>query len=261
MTTEITLVLLGLLISNHVFVILLPYIYRLVLPAGQELRGYAVEHDADQTRREWISSLVTTPVPPLILAASILLGLWRPDTATETWWSIAATFLAVFIWSEIWHYYSHVLMHSRRWIWIHRHHHVSQLPRAMSCLSFSIVEKTLQSLGILAPIWLTAIYWQPSFYGVIAYYLLYFYTNAMGHYNLEPMPAGYTRTLFGSIFTAPTYHIIHHARYTGNFGLMTTFLDKLHGTYWGDYPDVLDRAATGQPLPRLNTRLDRQTAA
>src|SRR2546427_5937141 len=41
---------------------------------------------------------------------------------------------------------------------------------------------------------------------------------------------------------------MHHARYTGHYGLFTTMLDRALGTYWDDYPEVHARAARGEGL-------------
>jgi sterol desaturase/sphingolipid hydroxylase (fatty acid hydroxylase superfamily) len=257
MSIEIWVSLGLLLLSNHIFVAALPGIYRVVLPAGQDRRVYSVAHDPEQTRREWVSSLITTPLPPLIIGISIYSGLLRVDMGAEGLLSGMLTFLAIFVWSEVWHYYSHLAMHSRWLIKIHRFHHVSRLPRPMTCLSFSVTEKSMLSIGILAPAWIAS-QWLPSgsvsFYGILAYYFLYFFTNAVGHFNLEAWPVGYTLTYFGRVFTAATFHVMHHSRYTNNFGLMTTFLDRWHGTMWADYPQVLDRAASGQPLRAFDER-------
>src|SRR5690606_5712092 len=42
-----------------------------------------------------------------------------------------------------------------------------------------------------------------------------------------------------------TFHAMHHARYTGHYGLFTTVLDRVLGTAWDDTPEVQARAARG----------------
>jgi hypothetical protein len=45
-----------------------------------------------------------------------------------------------------------------------------------------------------------------------------------------------------------TYHALHHARWTGHFGLGTTVLDRLLGTEWSDWPELHRRVLDGDPM-------------
>lgn len=249
------------LLANHFFVIMMPWLYKLLLPTNEDRRVYAVPHSKYQLRREWLSSLITTPIPPLIIIIFISLGLLHINPQNEGFSTILITFFLVCIWSEIWHYYSHYLMHKPRFLWIHKFHHRSRPPLAVSCLSFSASEKAILSMGILAPFLVLSHFVQISFYGIIAYYFLYFFTNTIGHINLEIFPKGFTNTWMGKIFTTSTYHAMHHARYHGNYGLMTSIFDRLHNTIFDDYEIVYARAANGQPLKSQKERFSREYQA
>ena len=65
------------------------------------------------------------------LRADRVVGHRLPEFVTgpevETWPVVLATFFGTFVWSEIWHYYSHVAMHSPYLSAIHRYHHKPSL--------------------------------------------------------------------------------------------------------------------------------------
>jgi sterol desaturase/sphingolipid hydroxylase (fatty acid hydroxylase superfamily) len=90
-----------------------------------------------------------------------------------------------------------------------------------------------------------------SAFGIFAYYVLYFFTNTLGHANFEFRKAGYYDSPMGKVFNSPTYHALHHSRYIKNYGLLTPWLDRLFGTEWKDVSLVQKRAAQGYPLSNL----------
>lgn len=105
------------------------------------------------------------------------------------------------------------------------------------------------------PVSILSFYIPISFYGIIAYYLFYFITNALGHSNIEIRNPQYAQSWIGKIINTPTYHAMHHARYVKNYGLITSTLDRLFNTMWEDYDKVQTRAALEQPLDKLSERL------
>jgi sterol desaturase/sphingolipid hydroxylase (fatty acid hydroxylase superfamily) len=145
-------------------------------------------------------------------------------------------------------------MHTRPLLFIHREHHRSHVIGPWSAASFSLLEKFIFSLGILGGLALVSLLHPLSAFGILAYYVLYFYTNALGHANVEIRGAAYYRGIWGHLFNTPTYHALHHARYVKNYGLMTPWLDRLFGTAWFDVAAVQARVASGRPLTRLGEK-------
>lgn len=213
---------------------------------------YVIPADPGQIRREKLNGLVTTPIHGLLLMAFLLSGALHP--AAEKPQSILATFVGIFVWTEIWHYVSHVAMHAPSLHFIHREHHRSRVPNAWTSISFSFFEKLIFSLGIIGGAAAVSAVLPVSVIGIAAYYILYFYTNTLGHANFEFRAPGYYESKFGAIFNSPSFHAMHHARYTGNYGLLTPLLDKLFGTAWEDFSEVQTRAARGKPLTSLRER-------
>ncbi len=217
-------------------------------------RVYAPVADADQLAREKRNSITTTPVHALILCALLFSGALKP--AAESVWLVAQSFVITLLWTEVWHYFSHRAMHHRRLLFIHREHHLSFITNPWTSVSFSFLEKFIFSAGILGFMAALSHVAPVSVTGIFAYYLLYFFTNTLGHANVEIRAPGYRRSLMGKVFVSPAYHAMHHARYVNNYGLLTPWLDNLFDTAWKDYDQVQTRAAAGSPLARLGERLD-----
>lgn len=214
---------------------------------------YAVPPPDGQTQREMRNSLTTTPVHALLFLVFIWSGVLA--VGGESVFRVIATFLCSLLWTEIWHYASHRAMHLRSLHFIHREHHLSRVTGVWTSVSFSFLEKFIFSLGILGGLAVVSRFYPVSVIGITAYYVFYFYTNTLGHANFEFRKPNYRSTIMGKIFNSPTYHAMHHARYTHNYGLLTPWFDQLFDTEWKDAPEVQSRAAVGQPLSKLTERI------
>jgi Delta7-sterol 5-desaturase len=243
------LILSFLAVANHLIVFAFIYIYK----SKKVRRIYNVAVNQDQLRDELNNSWLTSPLHALLIWLALYWGLLKDHPTTLL--NFTYTFVIVFVWTEIWHYFSHRLMHHKSLLWIHREHHKSKITNPMSSISFSFMEKFIFSVGILAPVAALSAYMPVSLQGIVAYYLFYFITNALGHSNIEIRKPGYVHTWIGSIINTPTYHAMHHARYVKNYGLITSTLDRLFNTMWEDYDKVQTRAANSRPLQKLSERL------
>jgi Delta7-sterol 5-desaturase len=241
--------LLFLAIANHLIVFGFIALYK----SKKVRRIYNVEASQDQLKEELNNSFLTSPIHAVLIWLAVYSGFLIDNG--NTWINFIYTFAIVFVWTEIWHYFSHRAMHHKSLLFIHREHHKSKITNPLSSISFSFLEKFIFSVGIVVPVALISRVIPISVYGVIAYYLFYFVTNALGHSNFEIRDPGYAQTWIGKIFNTPTYHAMHHARYVKNYGLITSTLDRLFNTMWEDYDKVQTRAASEQPLEKLSERL------
>ena len=242
----ITLALLA--VANHIIVFGFIMIYK----SKKVRRIYNLEASQDQLHDELRNSWLTSPLHSLLIAGALYSGILYEYP--ETWLNITYTFVIVFVWTEIWHYFSHRAMHHRALLFIHREHHKSRITTPLSSISFSFLEKFIFSVGIIGPVAMLSWVMPISFYGIVAYYVFYFVTNALGHSNIEIREPGYAQTWIGRIINTPAYHAMHHARYVKNYGLITSTLDRMFNTMWEDYDKVQSRAASDQPLNRLSER-------
>jgi sterol desaturase/sphingolipid hydroxylase (fatty acid hydroxylase superfamily) len=243
----ITLALLA--VANHVIVFGFILLYR----SKKVRRIYSLEANQEQLREELWNSFFTSPIHAVLIGLALYSGFLAEYP--ETVLSFLYTFAIVFVWTEIWHYFSHRAMHHRSLLWIHREHHKSKITNPLSSISFSFMEKFIFSVGIIAPMALLSQVMPISFFGIVAYYIFYFVTNTLGHSNIEIRDPGYAQTWIGKIINTPTYHAMHHARYVKNYGLITSTLDRMFNTMWEDYDKVQSRAAADQPLNKLSERL------
>ena len=244
-----TLSLLFLAVANHLIVFAFIMLYK----SKKIRRIYNISPSQEQLKEEFQNSFLTSPLHAVLIGLVLYTGFLKDYT--NTWWNFTYTFAIVFVWTEIWHYFSHRAMHHKALLFIHREHHKSKITNPMSSISFSFLEKLIFSGGIIAPVaalsWIMPI----SFYGIVAYYLFYFVTNTLGHSNVEIREPNYAQTWIGKVINTPTYHAMHHARYVKNYGLITSTLDRLFNTMWEDYDKVQTRAASNQPLEKLSERL------
>ncbi len=243
----ITLILLA--VANHAIV----YGFIMLYKSKKVRRVYNIEASQEQLREELDNSWLTSPLHAGLIAAAFYSGILEEHP--ESWLNFSYTFAIVFVWTEIWHYFSHRAMHHRALLFIHREHHKSKITTPLSSISFSFLEKFIFSVGIIGPVAMLSWIIPISFYGIVAYYVFYFVTNALGHSNIEIREPGYARTWIGKVINTPAYHAMHHARYVKNYGLITSTLDRMFNTMWEDYDKVQSRAASDQPLSKLSERM------
>lgn len=214
-------------------------------------RVYRVPYDREQLRAELLASWVIPVDGPAFLLC-LWLGLLRP--AAPTLGASLLTFVVLFVFFELWFYGTHRLMHTRLLYPIHAEHHLSKVTCSLSGLRFSLPEKlvlTLGSVGFAA----AASWWMPvTLPGMIAFFAVYYAESILGHSNVEIVPAWLVRSPLGRVAGSTTFHAMHHARWSGHYGLTTTALDYLCGTVFPDYRDVQARAAAGEGLERLGER-------
>jgi Delta7-sterol 5-desaturase len=170
-------------------------------------------------------------------------------------WRVVGTFAALFVWYEVWFYFTHRLLHTRALYFLHRQHHVARVTDPFASMSFGLVERGVLTLGLLGFATVLS-WWVPLARGGLVLYVFSNYVlNVLGHTNIEALPAHFPRTLPGRFFISSTFHAMHHARLQGHYGLFTQVLDRLGGTYFEDFPQVHARAASGEGLRTLGERV------
>lgn len=147
-------------------------------------------------------------------------------------------YAAMFVWVEVYFYYSHRLLHHPKLFWLHRQHHQEMPLNPWTSLSFSFGERVIVLFGaVLIPAVMTNFFPIPAV-AILAYFFTNYVLNVFGHLNVEVVSNRWVRSWWGTWLLTPTYHALHHLRYRGHYGLFTPFLDKWHGSYYKDYPEV-----------------------
>ena len=205
---------------------------------------------SDQQIRRELKNSLHAPLHAVILAALAYLGFFASRNVA----SFAYSLLATAIWAEIWHYCSHRAFHLRALHWIHVEHHKSHLNSWLTAISFSFTEKLVFDLGLLGVLAIVDCFLSLNMFGVAAWYVGYLLINSFSHANFEMKSKDFNRWP-GKVLTTTTYHSLHHARYTGNYGLGTRMLDRAFNTEWDDYEPLYDRISRDmRPLRKLREK-------
>jgi lathosterol oxidase len=221
-------------------------------PMAQVRRVYRRSYAPGQLRSELGAAARVVAFDGVLIGAlhaSQALPLGRPGP-----WGTLVQLALLFVWFELWFYVTHRALHTRALYFLHAQHHVAKVTHPLTSLSFGLGERAVLVGGGLGFVVLLGQAWPVGVEAVAGYFLLNYLLNVVGHLNVELFAPGYPRSLRGRIFYSVTFHAMHHARYTGHYGLFTVLPDRLFGTAWEDYPEVQRRAALGDGLTTLGAR-------
>ncbi|AOX99993.1 sterol desaturase family protein [Jeongeupia sp. USM3] len=148
---------------------------------------------------------------------------WARLAADPPWWQTAIEILVLVVWNEIHFYANHRLLHTRWLRRFHTPHHRSVVTTPWSTYSFHPVEALMLGNIILLPmlahdfsVWALA--------SVPVFSLLF---NSIGHSNYDFLPDAHHDRWW---LNGARRHHLHHACFTGNYGFMFPFMDRLFGT-------------------------------
>jgi Delta7-sterol 5-desaturase len=158
----------------------------------------------------------------------------------------ALAFIAMYLWVEVWYYFSHRAMHRFDWLYcIHRKHHESIVLKPLSAISMSGTEKWLfystAWLGFMA---LISHWWPVTPIGIAAFYGFNLILSLHGHSNSEPTSVMRLFSRMG--FASSTSHALHHARFNVNYCFSLAALDALFGTASSDSACLQANALEGK---------------
>lgn len=218
----------------------------------KKLQIFKIDIFQEQTSRELKAAWVVL-TDTFILAVLVNCDLIRLEPSSLS--NIATTFVVFFVWIEVWFYWTHRWMHQSPTLWkIHESHHLSEVNQPLTATSFSLVEKLFfyTFAWFLVP---TILSWHISIcpLGIAAYFTYYYISSAIAHANTEYSYSIQRYLPFGldKLPGSSTGHALHHARYNVNFGLLTSVLDRVFGTYAKDTEEVQKRVSLGQSLTNL----------
>jgi len=197
---------------------------------GRRVQGSAIKKNQIQTEILYSMSTITCFA---VVGSSIYfankLG-WTKiyynvaDHGWGYWW---VSLFAILFFHDTYFYFMHRMMHHPvLYRHVHKVHHDSISPTPFTSLSFHPFEAFLEALVI--PFLILVV---PLHIGVLlAYQFVTFTLNVNGHLGYELYPSDRdSRPVLKWINTA-TLHALHHSRYVYNYGLYTTFWDRLLGT-------------------------------
>lgn len=221
---------------------------------GRRRRIFAMPVPAGQRRREALANLGFVVLAAASFTAAVAGGLLRADAVGVG--PALVTFFTCVLGFEVYYYMQHRALHTRALIRFHPWHHASRITTPLSGQSLGVVE----ALG-----WIFGLVLFPAILGVlgvlhagalVTYLVMSAAGNILGHSNAEPHPRS-SGLRARSWATHPfTYHALHHARWTGHYGLGMSALDRLLGSEWSDWPALHARVVDGEPMRSFKARGD-----
>ena len=218
---------------------------------GATRRIWDLPRAEGQLRWEFIGNLRF-----IVMAAFSFAGLlWFAPFAEESVPTVLTTFLFCWTTFEIYYWGLHRAMHWRPLYRFHRYHHDSRVTSPLTGYSMSGVESAGWLVGLVGIPFLLGLFTQISLLGLVLYHIIYQITgNVVGHANVDFFPAAASKRANSWLTHPTTYHALHHARYNNHYSFGSSFMDRLMGTEWADWPELHARIVSGDALTKLSVR-------
>ncbi|WP_035854207.1 sterol desaturase family protein [Deefgea rivuli] len=178
-----------------------------------------------QLRREWLLSASSIFIfgTGMIFPWGLLQLGWARLAIAPSNWQIAVEIFLLVIWNEIHFYCTHWLLHTRWLKRFHLPHHRSIVTTPWASYSFHPLEAIMLGNVILLPM-LVHDFSLDALAAVPVFSIIF---NNIGHSNYDFLPDAHHDRWW---LNGARRHHLHHACYTGNFGFMFPFMDRLFGT-------------------------------
>jgi len=221
---------------------------------GSTRRIWDLPREEGQLRWELVANLRF-----IVMAGVAFAGLlWIVPVAQGAEDTTGRAILTFFVcWSafEIYYWGMHRGMHYPRFYRFHRFHHDSRVTSPLTGYSMSTVESLGWLIGLIGVPFLLGLLTPLSLTGLIAYHALYQIPgNVVGHANVDPFPEAAQSRIASWTNHPIVYHSLHHARFNNHYSFGSSFMDRLLGTEWPDWPELHAKVISGTPLRKLSER-------
>lgn len=180
------------------------------------------------------------------MITTILLAGWHEgyfdnlyiDPTERGWTYFLASIVILVLIQDALFYWTHRLLHTKRFAKYHVRHHRSKTPTVFAVYSFHPFEAFLHAIRLpiillILPVNLFAI--------IISENLISNFVNAYGHLNYEPKFVRKIRAFHRNFAGNATYHNVHHAKGCGNYGFYLKFWDRVFGTEIESTEELFDK--------------------
>lgn len=219
---------------------------------GSRRRIFALELAKGQLRWEFWANLRFCVLSSLTFA--VVLGVDALGPFEETWSARVFSFLFLWVGFDAYYYWLHRALHLKPLMPFHRLHHKSHVCTALTGFSLGWVESAGWIVGWVAFALAAAELHALSLGGLVAYAVVIFVANVLGHTNTEWLPRVFGSRAMSWGNHPITFHALHHARYEKHFSFAFTVFDRLFGTEWQDWRSLFLRVVEGRPMTRLQER-------
>ena len=160
------------------------------------------------------------------------------DPTERGWLYFLVSIIILVLIQDALFYWTHRLLHTKRFAKYHARHHRSKTPTVFAVYSFHPLEAFLHAIRLpiillVFPVNLFAI--------IISENLISNFVNAYGHLNYEPKLVRRIGIFHRNYAGNATYHNVHHAKGAGNYGFYLKFWDRLFGTELSGTEELFDK--------------------
>lgn len=171
--------------------------------------------------------------------ATALIVVWRMgvfpqfyiDPLQYGWWYLLVSIVLVILVQDVFFYFVHRLLHTRKLIRYHGVHHRSKVPTPFVMYAFHPVEALLHFIRLpimmlLFPVCPLVLLITEGFISNVI--------NVYSHTNHEPRFLRRIQALHGWTSATSVYHDLHHSKIKGNYGFYLKIWDRLFNTMLAD---------------------------
>jgi len=165
----------------------------------------------------------------------------RYDEIADYGWPWLLLSIAILVvLQDAYFYWTHRAMHRPAlYRLFHRAHHEAKVASPWTAYAFAIPEAFVHALFVPL-VWLFVPMHELAVFAFLVFMIV---RNMLGHLSIELMPSGFTRHPFWGWWTTTTHHALHHAHAGFDFGLYSTFWDRLMGTTHPRYHETFEQIA------------------
>lgn len=151
-------------------------------------------------------------------------------------WYLGFSLALVLVLQDAYFYFTHRLSHHPRcYRWLHQGHHHSKNPTPWTAFAFDPAEAMIQALYLIG---VTMII--PMHLSVLIAVVMVMTMGALvHHFGVRLFSSSAFGKWLGSWMVGCTHHWLHHRKYTVHYGLYFTFWDRMLGTQYEGYEDIL----------------------
>lgn len=151
-------------------------------------------------------------------------------------WYLGFSLLLVVILQDAYFYFTHRLSHHPKcYKWLHSGHHHSKNPTPWTAFAFDPAEAIIQSVYLIGVTILI-----PMHLSVLVALVMVMTMGALfHHFGVRLFENSAVGKWLGSWIVGCTHHWLHHRKYTVHYSLYFTFWDRMLGTQYEGYEDVL----------------------
>jgi Delta7-sterol 5-desaturase len=165
------------------------------------------------------------------------------DVAQYGWAYLGFSLVFVLFLQDTYFYFTHRLSHHPKGFqWLHQGHHHSKNPTPWTAFAFDPAEAMIQSIYLMVAVWLI-----PMHVSVLIAVVVVMSLGALvHHFGVRLFADSAFGRWLGGWMVGCTHHWLHHRKYSVHYGLYFTFWDRLLGTQYEGYAEVLKpRTAPG----------------